>query len=539
MQNQVFLSYNRNDKDDVDRIAEKLRVDLEKVKLKVWQDSRDLRPGEPWQKEAANALGESVVIVVFIGPSKIGDWQEKEIQSALTYQAENKTPVIPIILPKAEPPTDKAYSFLKENTWVDFRESIDDEHEYGRLLYGITGKKSTRREKSGVEPAVNHFDGPVVMKSDAEKRVDAAVQYINACFLDDRNVTYFLGTGASQENNDPDLPPRVREMTHELFSDLGLVKEEYRQFLLAAVDTAGQYYAFKRNEPLLERKVKDLIMARSRKIPPVYVNLVYLLLKLEAGQSEPDSKQLIVTTNFDLLIEATLLLSGMPFTRIVQDRSGKKIYLENFNDRLPDKNVDTSLNSFTGRLDKEFGRILELARSSADDIGYLSKWISNYREDKYQEFMLDKPDGDKFSLNELDIEGNDTASILLYKFHGSLDIRKSFAISTDHYLNFMIRKQQNTFIPKQVSQIIANTPSLFLGYAPLDPDLRLTFYILRKQIVEKDDRRYAIPLLPLGEENDHWGDITEAAFEALLIQALEDTSNGFIKRLIDTYSASM
>lgn len=536
MTKKVFLSYNRKDTNDVQQIAIRLKSDLREKNMEVWYDDWDLQPGLPWQTEAGKALRESHAIVVFIGPNDVGAWQDKEIQTALSQQASDKIPVIPLILPKAKPPDKSEFAFLQENTWINFSASLENEREYGRLLWGITGDRDYFMKSMGRSIVAREPDPSPPPGSD--RRVIEAIEYLNECFIDERNATYFLGAGAAQEGTDPDLPPRVRELTQALFTDLGLLQKESEKCLLATVDTAGLYYSFKKNEPGLERKVKDLIMGRSRKIPPVYIKLAYLLALLQATREEQDSTQLIVTTNFDLLIECALLLAGLSFTRIVQDRSGKTIHVGDYTEEPPKRIDGETLDVFSERLENDFVRIRERGGNGTDETAYLSKWISTYCATKQpQVFDLEKPEDDEASLKNFDITRKNAPPIVLYKFHGSLDIKRSFAFSTDHYLKFIISKQRNTFIPKQIAHIIASTPSLFLGYGPLDPDLRLTYYMMR-ELINKADERYAIPLRPLGEETRQWGDIKERAFRQMRITALEDGCEGFIEKLIGEYAQS-
>ena len=133
------------------------------------------------------------------------------------------------------------------------------------------------------------------------------------------------------------------------------------------------------------------------------------------------------------------------------------------------------------------------------------------------------------SLSDLDIaEDEDSPSIVLYKFHGSLDVKNSCVISTDHYLNFIMRKQEYSFIPKQVLAIIGNTPSLFLGYGPFDPDLLLTYYVMEEKLATGDEEQYAVP----GDATPLWSDVQEVAFKKMSMGVLDEKIELFLERLI-------
>jgi len=74
-----LLSHNKVDK----ALVETLASQLEKSALKVWLDSWNHVPGDPWQDEIEEALDHSRAVAVFVGPSGIGAWHNKKMRSAL------------------------------------------------------------------------------------------------------------------------------------------------------------------------------------------------------------------------------------------------------------------------------------------------------------------------------------------------------------------------------------------------------------------------------------------------------------------------
>jgi hypothetical protein len=64
----VFLSHNSADQDTVEVIAHRLR---EEAGLRPFLDRWHLIPGEPWQEAIEDALEESEMVAVFLGPSGV------------------------------------------------------------------------------------------------------------------------------------------------------------------------------------------------------------------------------------------------------------------------------------------------------------------------------------------------------------------------------------------------------------------------------------------------------------------------------------
>lgn len=131
----AFLSHHSADKP----LIRERRRRLQAQDLRVWLDEDDLRPGQRWQDGLAAGILASASMLVCIGGSGIGPWEDEEMQVALDLAAHEQRPVIPVLLPGA--PERPAISlFLKNRTWVDLRKGIDTEG-IGRLVWGITGDR--------------------------------------------------------------------------------------------------------------------------------------------------------------------------------------------------------------------------------------------------------------------------------------------------------------------------------------------------------------------------------------------------------------
>lgn len=133
----VFLSHNSKDKDAIITLARRLKDEG----LSVWLDIWKLRVGKPWQDPMEKAIRESGSILIFIGESGFGRWENEEMRVAVEEQVRDPNyTVIPILLPggKEEYLNDKP--LLRRNVWVDYRKGLDDSEAFYRLLSGIRGQ---------------------------------------------------------------------------------------------------------------------------------------------------------------------------------------------------------------------------------------------------------------------------------------------------------------------------------------------------------------------------------------------------------------
>ncbi|MBS0155509.1 MAG: SUMF1/EgtB/PvdO family nonheme iron enzyme [Nitrospira sp.] len=133
----VFLSYHGRDQEPVGRIARALR----EQGLKPFLDRWSLVPGRPWPQALEEALASCQAVAVCIGPGEMGPWQQRELHQAIKRQVAGERcgqifPVIPVLLPGAEPPL----GFLSQNTWVDLRSRVDEPVLLNRLVNAIHGK---------------------------------------------------------------------------------------------------------------------------------------------------------------------------------------------------------------------------------------------------------------------------------------------------------------------------------------------------------------------------------------------------------------
>ena len=134
----VFISYNSKDKEFALDLARRLRDEG----LDVWLDEWDLIPGKPWQEAIEKAVGISRTIIILIGKDGFGKWENEEARVAVDSQVSDPArSVIPVLLPGSDPKILKKKSFLKRNTWVDFKNGLDDKDAMHKLISGIKKQK--------------------------------------------------------------------------------------------------------------------------------------------------------------------------------------------------------------------------------------------------------------------------------------------------------------------------------------------------------------------------------------------------------------
>src|SRR5271165_1261376 len=133
----VFLSHSSADK----RVVEELARRLAKEGIQAWLDKWHLIPGDAWQPAIEKALAESATCAVFVGPSRLGPWQNEEMRAAIDRRVSDRNRqfrVIPVLLPGAERAERSSLpTFLAATIWVEFRDSLDDADAFHRLVCGI------------------------------------------------------------------------------------------------------------------------------------------------------------------------------------------------------------------------------------------------------------------------------------------------------------------------------------------------------------------------------------------------------------------
>ena len=191
----ILLSYNSNDK----HIVEPLAIRLRDAGYPVWFDMWHIIAGDPWQEELEKALGETICVIVFLG-TELGPWQNEEVRIALETRAKNTVRVIPVLLPGAINPKDRAIpSFLSRLSWVKF-EKLHDDDAFQNLCKGIdkslslnslTSPITKEGQKSASEPNQTNAKAEMLTKNIKVKRSEPKQtnQSTNAAIPKDRPDT--------------------------------------------------------------------------------------------------------------------------------------------------------------------------------------------------------------------------------------------------------------------------------------------------------------------------------------------------------------
>lgn len=90
----VFISHAHTD----ELLVKKVTAVLEQAGLEVWDDTREIMPGDNWADKVAQALQESEAMVVLLTPDALrSSWVRWEIEYALGEQGYRKR-LIPVLV---------------------------------------------------------------------------------------------------------------------------------------------------------------------------------------------------------------------------------------------------------------------------------------------------------------------------------------------------------------------------------------------------------------------------------------------------------
>jgi small GTP-binding protein len=128
----VFLCHNSEDKPAVRYVSE----ELQKLGILPWLDETELRPGLSWQRALERQIKRVRSVVVFIGRTGLGAWQQEEQEAFLSWFVKTERPLIPALLSSNF--SSNVPVFLEGRTWVDL--SNPSPHPLERIVWGITGQ---------------------------------------------------------------------------------------------------------------------------------------------------------------------------------------------------------------------------------------------------------------------------------------------------------------------------------------------------------------------------------------------------------------
>ena len=93
----VFLSHSSNDTDDR-ALIQKITDELTRAGMEVWDDTREIYPGDNWAQVTSQALEESQAMVVLFTPESVDSkWIQWDIGFALGNVA-YKNRLVPVLI---------------------------------------------------------------------------------------------------------------------------------------------------------------------------------------------------------------------------------------------------------------------------------------------------------------------------------------------------------------------------------------------------------------------------------------------------------
>jgi hypothetical protein len=140
---QIFLSYAREDKAEVERLYQK----LSDAGFEPWIDTKDILPGEQWKSSIQKAIRRSDFFLACLSKNSVSKrgWIQKEIKGALDMWEEKLDSdiyLIPVRLEDCEVP-----ERLRDFQWVD----LFEEDGWTRLVEAIQVGMERRAEEESTE----------------------------------------------------------------------------------------------------------------------------------------------------------------------------------------------------------------------------------------------------------------------------------------------------------------------------------------------------------------------------------------------------
>jgi len=530
----VFISYNHEDK----RLAQSVADALIDRGLTVWMDDTALPPGKRWRPEVEDALRTASAVVVLVGPHGFGPEMEREVDIALSNQARREYPVIPVAMP-GKPQDVRIPGFLATNTWITLP-TIEDTDALERLCAGISQRplpaRKPRRQREEAQEA----------RHDPCER---AARYFADRFRTSQ-ITFYVGKGlyCSQRTH----PPGNACLSRELLTELKFIDEEYGGWLPTPEVTITLYAMVEGGDRNVETRTVEIIERRSVEIPPGYQKLARLLRRLASGSNVADRNHrrhsfrkqysLVVTTNLDVLLERAFLAEGLSFTRIVQCR-------DNVDLDSDDSTADRGEERANARDGGARGSVVKVNRYRVNNLvgqeavevedgsGRSTVLALNDTAAVYD--LIEQAPAESIPASQLSF--SDIRGPILYKPYGSQEFVESYVLTAAQYLEFARRCSRSKFIPTEIKLVIQSTPGLFLGYHPLDPDLRLLYHgVLRSRFTDERERRYGTLEPPVetraNQPHDRYRDVevhdlvafTEAVKEQMKITLLRTSTEDFL-----------
>jgi hypothetical protein len=498
MEYHLFVSYSHRDEAEVLKIVRDLRA----AGLNVWVDSDGNLLGKRLNEEFERLMRASMAIGVFIGGSGMGEYHRDEQNAALALAG--RSAVFPVILPST-PFEAEIPAFLANRGGVDFRGRAYDTviermvRQLQQISRDRTPMPAASQRASENSEAAEKDDG------EDDPFFEEAVSEI-ADGLEERPPTIFVGSRFPVQGTG--FPPTSCHVAHVLLKQLGIVSSdpaEKHAGVLPALETAGRYYAAAVGAPKLERDFRVPYRGATRS-PTLYAVLIRLLKRILADMQKRRTSplaaadapmQLVVTTCTDVSLERELVAAKVPFTRVVMNRSGSRVQVNPVEMYAEDAN---GLTLITGKDCKTPIRF-------EPGGGALCREDIDLAIGQHAVRFYVRGIGDDLSFPLEDLPAylgarSRPTPLVLYKHHGSQDVQDSCAVSTDQYFELA---SAPAVVPSAISSRIANTPSLIVGYSPLDADFRQLYYTVLQRLFDSGTmglNRYMVQSAPDPDRDD-------------------------------------
>ena len=135
MSSKVYIIHNIEDKLAAEVLAERLTS----AGIDPWLAPWNLSPDAPWQAEMENSLVNCDACIFLIGPNRQRLWLHEAFPLAIARRRRDRPfRLLPVLLPNAERgKRGDVPSFLALAAWIEFRDSLDNEVAFEKLLNGI------------------------------------------------------------------------------------------------------------------------------------------------------------------------------------------------------------------------------------------------------------------------------------------------------------------------------------------------------------------------------------------------------------------
>lgn len=115
----VFISYNHNDSEFVDKLA----IELLRNNVKVWKDKWKIETGDSFIDKIEAAIEDASFLIIVLSSNSVkSDWVKKELNAALIREIDDKKiKILPIKIDDCKVPL-----FLREKLYADFRNDFEE-----------------------------------------------------------------------------------------------------------------------------------------------------------------------------------------------------------------------------------------------------------------------------------------------------------------------------------------------------------------------------------------------------------------------------